>query len=299
MISTLKLPMNEIAKKHITAYERPKRKALSSRFPILLKPIIFTKRSLRKVKNKLTLKNLKQKDTFLTSVIARHSSPLFRKLGDSDTELQKNKVINLKQAISKLNGIVIPPGETFSLFNVIGSTTKKYGYVEGMLLSNGKVSRGFGGGLCQLSNFLFWILSHTDSVVVERYHHSVDAFPDSGRTLPFGSGATILNNFIDLKIKNTSKSPIQLRLWLTDLSLKGQVLAEGHQEKKFHLRENNHTFIKRNERYFRYNEIYRDSYIKGEKIGEEKLFTNFAPVIYPVTKEYLEERGYLLFEYKD
>ena len=289
--------MEEIVKKHIKEFERPKRKALSRRFPVLLKPIIFIRRTIRRIKNFLTLKKLKRSDIFFTSVIARHSSPLYRKLGDSDTLLQRNKVTNLKIAISKLNGIIVPPGETFSLFNIIGSTDKKHGYVEGMLLSNGKVSRGFGGGLCQLSNFLFWILLHTEAEVIERYHHSVDAFPDSGRTLPFGSGATILNNFIDLKIKNTSKHPIELRLWLTDLSLKGQVLAPTHQEVKYHLKENNHTFIKRNNQYFRYNEIYRDKYIKGEKISEEKLFMNFAPVIYPVTKEYLDERGYGLIDF--
>ena len=286
--------MQQILERYIRDFEQPKRRALSRRYPILLPYIIFVRRTLRRIKNFLTLTKLRQSSRFFPAVIARHASPLYRKLGDSDTELQKNKVTNLKRAIEKLNGLVIPSGATFSLFHTIGATDKKHGYVEGMLLSNGRVSRGYGGGLCQLSNFLFWILLHTDVQIIERYHHSVDAFPDSGRTLPFGSGATIFNNFVDLKIKNTSKHPIQLELWLTDQSLKGRVHAPVHQDVKYHLREHNHIFARKDEQYFRYNEIYRDTYSKGQKILEEKLLTNFAPVIYPITEEYLDERGYKL-----
>lgn len=280
---------------YVTEYERPKRRAISSRFPVLVRPVIFTKKSFRSVRNRISLTKLEQK-SFLTSVIARHSSLLYRKLGDSDAELQVNKIANLKLAIAKLDGLIIPPGETFSFWHAVGSATKKKGYVEGMLLSNGRVSRGIGGGLCQLSNFLFWILLHADVEVVERYHHSVDAFPDSGRTLPFGSGATIFSNYLDLKIKNISMAPLQIKLWLTDSCLKGQILSDRPAEKKFHLVERNHYFVKRGGAYFRYNEIYRETYVKGLKIQEEKILTNFAPVVYPVTDDHIAKQNYKVLE---
>lgn len=277
----------------VTNYYKPKRRAISSQFPILVRPAVFTKRTARLLKNKLTLKKL-HKGEYLRSVVARHSSLLYRKLGDSDTELQINKVTNLKIAIAILDGIMIPSGAIFSFWDNIGSITTKKGYVDGMLLSNGQVAVGLGGGLCQLSNFLMWIFLHTDCEIIERYHHSVDAFPDSGRTLPFGSGATIFSNFVDLKIKNSSPYPLQLKLWLTDTALKGQILSTQPAEKKYHIVEKNHQFIQKDDDFFRYNEIYRETLTTGTKIDEQLIFSNFAPVVYKVDTIQLKERNIVI-----
>jgi len=278
-------------KKCLFEYERPKRRALSSRFPFLVWPIIAMRRFARGIYNKFTLKRLHQ-GNFLPTVVARHSSPLYRKLGDGNERLQINKVINLKCAIAKLNGLIIPPGETFSFWNTVGRVSRKRGYVEGMLLSNGKVSEGIGGGLCQLSNFLFWILLHAETEILERYHHSVDVFPDSGRTLPFGSGATIFSNYIDLKVRNTSVRPLQIKLWLTEDSLKGQLLSDESASRKFHIREQNHLFLRKGDIYFRYNEMYREAFENGVKKDSEKIVVNFVPVIYLITEDYLKAGKY-------
>lgn len=280
------MPLESI-RKRIAQYERPTRRALSSRFPILVKPAIFARRSVRTIQNSLTLKKPEHKDESLPCVIARHSSLLYRKLGESDPALQEGKVNNLKIAIARLDGLVIPPGEVFSMWHALGSVTAKKGYVDGMLLSNGKVSQGIGGGLCQLSNFLFWILLHADVEIVERKHHSVDAFPDSGRTLPFGSGATVFYNYIDLKMCNVSDRPLQIKIWLTDTQLKGQILSDMPARTKFHLVERNHCFVRSGSRYYRYNEIMREAHREGVKVAEELIVVNCAPVIYPITEEYI------------
>lgn len=143
-----------------------------------------------------------------------HKSVLIRKLGSADMRLQYNKVRNLKLAAARVDGIVIQPGETFSLWRLIGEPTKRKGYVEGMLLSNGEVKAGIGGGLCQLANLLYWMTLHTPLIVTERFHHSVDIFPDSGRVLPFGTGATIFYNYIDLQFYNPTDQPFQFSVWL-------------------------------------------------------------------------------------
>ncbi len=285
--------MIESIKEYVAEYERPKRRAISSTFPKLVRPAVFVKRLSRSLTNRITLTKLRH-GAYLTCVIARHSSLLYRKLGDSDADLQMGKVANLKIAIPKLDGLVIPAGRTFSFWDAVGRIRGSDGYVEGMLLSNGKASRGIGGGLCQLSNFLFWILIHADIEIIERHHHSVDVFPDSARTLPFGSGATIFDNYLDLKLKNVSGRPLQIKLWLTETCLKGQILSDRPAEKKFHIVEKGHCFIERNGRYFRYNELYRETLKNGVKAGEERIITNFAPVIYPVTEGYLSEHGYHL-----
>ena len=230
-------------------------------------------------------------------VVTRHSSPLYRKLGGSDAVIEKlqiNKVRNLTCAIAKLDGIVIPPGKTFSFWHQVGSVSAKKGYVEGIVLSNGEVGEAIGGGLCQLSNFIFWIFLHCDVAIVERYHHSVDVFPDSGRTIPFGAGATIFSNYIDLQIKNTSPYPFQIKIGLTDTQLKGSILSTNRSEKKFHLYEVNHYFLKcsstsiSDTTYFRYNEIWRDTLVDGIKVKEEKIVENFAPVKYEINEKLIQ-----------
>ncbi len=87
----------------------------------------------------------------------KHQSLLRRRLGNSDPQLQENKIDNLKIACPPIDGIIIRPGETFSFWKCVGEATAAKGYVEGMQLSRGLVVRGIGGGLCQLSNLLYWM----------------------------------------------------------------------------------------------------------------------------------------------
>ena len=145
-----------------------------------------------------------------------------RQLKDVDMWYQRNKVINLKQAIKRLSGITIHPGEIFSYWKLIGKPTKKKGYVDGMVLFYGTFTRGVGGGLCQLSNLIYWATLHTPLTVTERHRHSFDVFPDSSRTQPFGSGATCSYNYLDLQIKNETNQPYQLFLTVTDTHLVGE-----------------------------------------------------------------------------
>jgi len=287
----------EIAER-IHNYENPKRIALSRKYPFLKKPIIFLRHLFRDIQNFFDFSiRYERKNDFFDCIVARHQSVLRRRLGDSSPKLQEQKIINLKQAIQRLNGIVIQPNHVFSLWKIIGKPKYENGYVDGMLLSNGKVIEGIGGGLCQLSNFLYWIFLHAPIETVERYHHSMDVFPDSGRTLPFGGGATILYNFVDLKVKNISTYPFQLKIWLTDNHLKGQILSPRPIPQKFHIFEKNHFFIKRGKRYFRYNEIYKEIKIGGQVEKIEKITTNFAPVLYQVTEEYLQKNNFKVLDF--
>ncbi|MEI6345882.1 MAG: VanW family protein [bacterium] len=275
--------MEEILQQKILQFKQPHRQAFSRRYPLLLPLIIFVKRLLKRAKNWRTIGRPLKKADYLPCVAARHSSLLYRKLGSSDPALQIGKVHNLKLAVARIDRIVIRPGKTFSFWHQIGSTGKRQGYVDGLVLSNGIAGKGVGGGLCQLANFLYWIVLHTDVEIVERHHHSIDAFPDSGRTLPFGSGATVFHNYIDLQIKNVSQHPLQIKLWFTDECLKGQILSDVPQEKKFHVIEKNHCFVRSGTDVFRYNELYRETRVKGELVKEEQIVVNFAPVKYALS----------------
>lgn len=96
-----------------------------------------------------------------------HNTPLFRELQDVDMWMQHNKVTNLKLASAKVKGIVLHPGEVFSYWKLIGKPTRRKGYLDRMILKSGTFHAGTGGGLCQLSNLIFWMTIHTPLTVTE------------------------------------------------------------------------------------------------------------------------------------
>ncbi|MCG6144296.1 VanW family protein [Leptospira bandrabouensis] len=158
--------------------------------------------------------------------IYKHASPIYRKLKDVPMYLQENKRVNLNIAISKLDGIILEPNQVFSFWYLVGKPTRRKGYLPGMQLRNGSFIERTGGGLCQMANLIYWMTLHSPLEVKERWRHSFDIFPDSNRTLPFGSGATLSYNYIDLQIKNTTNQPFVLHLWIEDDDLKGEWLTD-------------------------------------------------------------------------
>jgi len=221
----------------------------------------------------------------LTFSCKKHQSLLRRRLGDSDPQLQENKITNLKVACPSIDGILIKPGQTFSFWRQIGEATAARGYVEGMQLSRGEVVRGIGGGLCQLANLLYWMALHTPLQIVERHHHSFDPFPDENRVLPFGSGAGVFYNYVDLRFRNLTPITFQIRVWLTGNHLKGSIYSDRQTPFSYHVFEKNHRFSTENGKTFRENEIWREVIDRrsGNRTAEEMLVKNFAEVKYELS----------------
>lgn len=260
------------------------RKLISQQHPILYFLAVWTRRLQRYSKwylGKDKYANHIQKNN-LPYRIKKHQSILLKRLGDSDMQLQVNKVTNLRVAIQKLNGIIVRPGETFSFYKQIGLPTRKKGYLPGMELSFGKTKSGIGGGLCQISNMLHWLVIHSPLTVTERYHHSFDPFPDDGRVLPFGSGATVFYNYRDYQFTNNTQQTFQINLWITDKFLEGELRVNEELEYSYHIIEKEHEFLRIENAYYRKNEIWREKISKktGNIIETELITKNFARVIY-------------------
>ncbi|MFW6047051.1 MAG: VanW family protein [Candidatus Woesearchaeota archaeon] len=214
--------------------------------------------------------------------VFQHKTPLIRKLRNLDMWMQYNKVKNLQVATKKINKIVIYPGETFSYWRLIGKPTRRKGYVEGAILSNGKLDTGVGGGLCQLSNLIFWMTLHTPLTVTERHRHTYDVFPDSNRTLPFGSGATCVYNYIDLQIYNDTDQAYQLIVYLTKDYLIGEWRTASEPDYKYEVYEKEH-WITHEYRigYVRHNIICRKIYnSKNEIVDDQYITENHALMMY-------------------
>ncbi len=117
-------------------------------------------------------------DTSLPVVVYHHNSLIRRQLGNVNMQLQENKATNLALAVKRIDGLLIRPGETFSVWKQIGRTTKRKGYKEGLTIEKGKPSQGIGGGMCQLSNLIHWMVLHSDLTITEHHHHDgLDLFP--------------------------------------------------------------------------------------------------------------------------
>ncbi|MCK5416741.1 VanW family protein [Candidatus Parcubacteria bacterium] len=222
-------------------------------------------------------------ESHLSIEIFTHKTILRRKLKKVDMWMQENKIANLKIAVEKLDRLVIEPGQTFSYWRQIGKPTKSKGYLEAMILHNGKVITGVGGGICQLSNLLYWITLHTPLIVIERWRHGYDVFPDVKRSQPFGSGATCAYPNIDLQFKNNTKQKFQLSLKVTDKYLIGKWLSNQPIKFKYEIFEKDHE-IKHEwfGGYSRNNKIFRKVIDKNtnREISEEFITKNHALMMY-------------------
>jgi vancomycin resistance protein VanW len=237
------------------------------------------------------IKDLLTKDKFATEksidklpvVIYKHNSLIRRKLGNVNMELQENKAKNLSLASPKINGIIIKPGETFSFWKLVKRCKEKDGYKEGLTISSGKPSSGIGGGMCQLSNLIHWMILHTDMKITEHHHHDqIDLFPDFKRVIPFGTGTSIVYNYLDYRFKNTTDLTYQLIIYVTDEYLCGELRADKRQDYKYHISSEDVFFSKEEDGIYRNGKVYREKNDcnTGKCISKELIRVNHAKVCY-------------------
>ena len=260
------------------------RRTISSYHPALYSLRVWQKQQARHLRDwpqRRSFARETQSET-LPHVLKRHQSLLNRKMGESDPQLQLNKIVNLRLAREHIDGILIRPGETFSFWRLVGDANAAKGYLPGMRLSRGEVKVGVGGGLCQFGNLLLWMAWHSPLVVSERHHHSFDPFPDQGRVLPFGSGCSLFFPYLDLRLHNPTNSTFQFRIWLDETHFRGMLVSDELWPHTFHVHEREHSFVRQNDKNYRSNEIWRrlTDRVTGNTVGEEMLVKNFAEVKY-------------------
>ncbi len=211
------------------------------------------------------------------------SRVLLRKLHGVDMQLQKNKVVNLLIASKKIDGIVIKPGEEFSFWNLVGNATKAKGYLEGLMISNGKLLKGTGGGLCQMANMIHWLVLHTPLTVTEMHHHSDALFPDVKRRVPFGTGTSVAYKAVDYRFKNTTGYPVQIRVWLDSTFLYGEIRSTVKLPDKYRIIEEDNYYAKEPDGiFYRNSKVYRiitDRKTKEIK-SRELILNNHSRVLY-------------------
>ena len=219
----------------------------------------------------------------LSVLVYQHKSLIRRRLGNVNMQLQENKATNLALAVTHIDGLLIRPGETFSVWKLVGRTTERKGYKEGLTITKGQPSQGIGGGLCQLSNLIHWMMLHSELTIVEHHHHDgLDLFPDFGRQIPFGTGTSISYNYIDYRVKNETANTYQLLLGVDGEYLCGELRATELQPHTFHIHAENEYFSREEGVVYRNGQVYRDviDRITGRHLESRLIRTNHAKVMY-------------------
>ncbi len=120
------------------------------------------------------------------------------------------RIQNIETAAARFDGVLVAPGETFSMGQTLGDVSLDNGYTEALIIYGGQTIKGVGGGVCQVSTTLFRTVFFAGFPVVERVPHAyrVSYYEEtSGGTNPKYAGldATVYFPLVDFQFKNDSK----------------------------------------------------------------------------------------------
>ncbi|MFI5265198.1 MAG: VanW family protein [Candidatus Levyibacteriota bacterium] len=178
----------------IPAIMRGDKKNFTFQIPVkILKPVVSTD----KANNLGIIEEIGQGSSFFA-----HSIP--------------GRIHNVALAASKINGVLVAPGEEFSFDKNLGDVTQYTGYQQAYIIQNGKTVLGDGGGVCQVSTTLFRAILNSGLPITDRTAHAyrVGYYEQDS---PPGLDATVYFPSVDLKFKNDTGNYI-LIVADTDLS---------------------------------------------------------------------------------
>ncbi len=82
------------------------------------------------------------------------------------------RIQNIQAAAARFNGLLVAPGEVFSMGEALGDVSLDNGYAEALIIYGGRTIKGVGGGVCQVSTTLFRTVFFGGYPVVERHSHA-------------------------------------------------------------------------------------------------------------------------------
>lgn len=129
---------------------------------------------------------------------------------------------NLDRAATKLQNLVIKPGEEFSLNSVLGPRKAATGYFRAPVFGGSGVGvLEFGGGLCMVSSALYNLFLLAGLEILERHPHQrvvLYTQPGFDATVDFGNK--------DLRAKNNLPFPVAIRLTRHGKFLSAEIYAQ-------------------------------------------------------------------------
>lgn len=119
-----------------------------------------------------------------------------------------NRRFNIGVGAQKLHGLLVQPGEEFSLLKALGPIDGKNGYRQELVIKGDRTIPEFGGGLCQIGTTFFRLVLNSGLPVLERRNHS---YRVRYYEPPVGMDATIYEPKPDFRFRNDFASPLLLQ----------------------------------------------------------------------------------------
>jgi len=120
----------------------------------------------------------------------------------------RERVQNIQAAAARFHGLLVAPGETFSMAQALGDITLDNGYAEALIIVGNQTIKGVGGGVCQVSTTLFRAAFFAGFPIVERHAHAYRVYyyekVAGNRINPrlAGLDATVYVPLVDFKFTN-------------------------------------------------------------------------------------------------
>ena len=127
---------------------------------------------------------------------------------------------NALKAAREIDGVVIPPGGTFSYNRKIKAFASEPGYWKAPVSYGGAMTVAVGGGVCQTSTTLYNAALLAGLTVLERHPHTV-----APHYAPPGRDAAVAFPGLDLRLKNPYPFAVRLRAARQGESLVVSVVA--------------------------------------------------------------------------
>ncbi|TSC66518.1 MAG: VanW family protein [Microgenomates group bacterium Gr01-1014_80] len=129
-----------------------------------------------------------------------------------------NRIYNLNLTASKMNGVLIPPGEVFSFNQTVGDVSAETGFKQAYVIKSGRTVLDDGGGVCQDSTTLFRAVLNAGLPVVSRTAHAYRvSYYEQG--FPPGLDATVFHPSVDFKFKNDTSAHILIQAYTSGVTL--------------------------------------------------------------------------------
>jgi len=135
---------------------------------------------------------------------------------------EKERNFNLKLAASKINGVVLRPGEEWSFNKQVGERSQATGYKIAHVITAGEMIDGLAGGTCQISTTLFGAAFFAGLDIVKTTNHSRPSV-----YTPLGFDATVVwDTNTDLVLKNPYDFPVAIMYRVGNGQAKVEVLGK-------------------------------------------------------------------------
>lgn len=156
-------------------------------------------------------------DKYINKIIATFSTSF---AGSS-----AGRCANIALATSKINGVVLNPGERFSYNDVVGPRTEAAGFKMAHVYVGNQVVDGIGGGICQVSSTLYNAVVLADLKTVSRTNHSMPV-----SYVPMGRDATVAYGVIDYIFENDKSYPVSIKAYIEGTTLTVSIIGSSEMD---------------------------------------------------------------------